>query len=88
MNDDSGYELLANAIIAQACRDYKARLMDLENERQESGDEKKIKGIESSIKAIENFFNGAWFAQLSGGDVNPEYIMKRLRREAYEGKRR
>ena len=41
---------------------------------------KKLKCHESTV-AIERFFHSHWFTKLSGGSVNPDFILKRLRRE-------
>lgn len=41
---------------------------------------KKLRCHEST-RAIENFFHSDWFVKLSGGSVDPDFILKRLRRE-------
>ena len=63
------YEELANAIILQAVKDYRAAA-------------KTPKERESArvLREVERFFRSGWFVELT--DVEPKAILEELRREA------
>jgi len=64
---DEGVDLLRNAIVIQAAKDYKR-----------SFDYKSGACDEFDRKEIETFFRGEWYEQLT--DVNSEYIMNEIKR--------
>lgn len=63
------YEDLANAIILQAARDYRAALKKPDD-----------RAAAAMQREVERFFRSAWFVELT--DVEPEVISEGLRREA------
>ena len=67
----SVYQLLANAIIKQAARDYQKLLCHMSVER-------------CSIKECQNFFNGNYFRTLT--KLDGPTLMHQLEREAKEYK--
>ena len=69
----TGYQALANAIVLQAAKDYKAAIRQM----------KRHPGTRAgmgTVIQIEKFFHSAWFGVLT--DIDPDYLIKRLRREA------
>lgn len=64
---DEGVDLLRNAIVIQAAKDYKR-----------SFDYKSGACDEFDRKEIETFFRSEWYEQLT--DVNSEYIMNEIKR--------
>lgn len=65
------YHALIRAIIKLACRDYVAAV-------------KRHKTYES--KQLEEYFRSDHFALLTGGVIDPDYLISRLRRQAKSGK--
>jgi hypothetical protein len=67
------YENLANAIVIQACKDYrKAYKRFLRKERSAHNDT-------SELQELECFFRSNWYKTLTG--IDGEYLMERLRQE-------
>lgn len=66
------YEALANAIVAQAARDYRSAL-------------KKLKRNPENLDAlwrkgeVESFFRSAWYQELT--NLDPELLIMRLKKE-------
>lgn len=76
MNDTTNpYERLANAIVLQAVKDYRAAKKKLK---------RKGRNIqaERDVADIERFFRSGWFSQLT--EVDGEYLLDRLKREVDE----
>jgi hypothetical protein len=73
MNDE-GVDLLRNAIVIQAAKDYKR-----------SFDYKSGACDEFDRKEIEKFFRSEWYEQLT--DVDSEYIMNEIKRIVREERR-
>ena len=71
MNMDP-YQTLANAIVEQAVRDYRAALKDLK----ENPHNRMAKAEKDSIL---RFFRSQWYACLT--EVDAEYLIKRLDKE-------
>ena len=69
----TGYQALANAIIIQAAKDYKAALRQM---KRHPG----TKAGMGTIMQIEKFFHSRWFGILT--DVDPDYLIQKLRLEA------
>ncbi len=69
----TGYQALANAIIAQAAKDYKAALR-IQKRHPDS------RAAMAEIRRIERFFRSPWFNVLT--DLNSEYLIAHLRKEA------
>ena len=69
---DDPYEALANAIVLQACEDYRAALKKIK---------KNPKNQEAMSKAmeIERFFRSGWYQALTS--VDGEYLIRKLREE-------
>lgn len=70
--DGDPYENLANAIVAQAAKDYIAALKKLKRKRNN-------KMAMQEAMDLERFFHSAWYAQLTS--VDPDYLIRRLRNE-------
>ena len=67
------YENLANAIILQAVKDYRAALKNhLKRPTSEHG--------RQDVEELEMFFRSGWYQMLT--DVDGEYLIERLREEA------
>ena len=69
----TGYQALANAIIIQAAKDYKAALRQM---KRHPG----TKAGMGTIMQIERFFHSSWFGMLT--QIDPDYLINRLRKEA------
>lgn len=70
-----GYQTLANAVVAQAAKDYREALRRL-REHPDSP------AAEQTRRECESFFRSAWYGMLT--DINPEYIIRRIREEEAE----
>ena len=69
---DTGWEDLANAIIAQAAEDWmwaQRKLQRRPNNWQAL----------QAVRETETFFRSRWFGRLSG--ANPEYVIRKLKEE-------
>lgn len=69
----TGYQALANGIIEQAVKDYRAALKTLRRHRIP-------KRQWRQPMEVERFFHSSWFAVLT--DIDPDYLIERLRKEA------
>ena len=69
----TGYQALANAIIEQAVKDYRAALKILRRYPDS-------KAAMASAMEVEKFFHSSWYAALT--DIDPDYLIDRLRKEA------
>lgn len=67
------YDALAQAIILQAVADYRTALK-MQKRHPDS------RAALSEIREIEKFFHSSWFEVLT--DVNPDYLLRRLKKEA------
>lgn len=67
------YEELANAIVLQACNDYKSAY---KRQLRRSGI---VNTPDPEVVELETFFRSAWYATLTS--VDGEYLMERLRKE-------
>ena len=67
-----GYEELANAIIIQAAKDYRSALKRLKKNPEN-------KKAATMKRECERFFHSPWYTMLT--DVNPNYILNRIREE-------
>lgn len=74
------YENLANAIIIQACDDYRAACKTLKSNprRKETRQE-----AEKMRDEVASFFRSQWFMELT--DVDGEYLMRKLNEEVENG---
>ena len=68
----TGYQALANAIIAQAARDYRTALR-IQKRHPDS------RAALSEIRRLERFFRSNWYSVLT--NLNPEYLIAMLRKE-------
>lgn len=66
------YRALGAEIIIQAADDYVMALR---------------KGEKMEAQTLEKFFRSSWFEMLSGGNIDPEYIIRELRYKAKHRKR-
>jgi hypothetical protein len=73
MKQISGYQELANAIIVQACEDY--RILS----SKDLVFSKSLYDPRCSKKEIEQFFKSQWFMILT--DLDPQVILKKLKEE-------
>ena len=71
----TGYQALANAIIEQAVKDYRAALKVLRRHPDS-------KAAMAEAMEIERFFHSGWYGVLT--EIDPDYLIKRLRKEAAE----
>lgn len=71
--DGNPYENLANAVIVQACDDYREELKKIKKnpERREA--------IDAALR-IERFFRSGWFGALT--TVDGDFLIRRIREEA------
>ncbi len=69
----TGYQALANAIIEQAVKDYRAALKVLRRHPDS-------KAAMAEAMEIERFFHSGWYGVLT--EIDPDYLIKRLRKEA------
>ena len=69
----TGYQALANGIIEQAVKDYRAALKTLRRHPDS-------KAAMATAMEVERFFHSSWFAVLT--DIDPDYLIERLRKEA------
>ena len=68
----TGYQALANAIIEQAVKDYRATLKVLRRHPDS-------KAAMAEAMEIERFFHSSWYGVLT--EIDPDYLIKRLRKE-------
>ena len=68
-----GYQILANAIVEQAVKDYRDALRRLKKNPNS-------KGAMADAMEIEKFFHSPWYGVLT--QVDPDYLIDRLRKEA------
>ena len=76
------FEKLANAIVVQACKDYRDELNWLSAHQpvtEEDEEDEKYIGHLSEKDSIERFFVSDWFCALT--DLDGQYIMQRIRKE-------
>lgn len=66
------YQELANAIVEQAAKDYRAALKTLWRHPDS-------KAATQTTMEVERFFNSPWYAALT--DIDPDYLIDRLRKE-------
>jgi hypothetical protein len=69
----TGYQALANAIIIQAAKDYKAAVRLLKRHPDSRS------GMDTAME-IERFFHSPWYNVLT--NVDPDYLIQKLREEA------
>ena len=69
----TGYQALANGIIEQAVKDYRAALKILRRHPDS-------KAAMATAMEVERFFRSSWFAVLT--DIDPDYLIEKLRKEA------
>ncbi len=69
----TGYHALANAIIEQAVKDYRAALKVLRRHPDS-------KAAMAEAMEIERFFHSGWYGVLT--EIDSDYLIKRLRKEA------
>lgn len=74
--DMDGYQLLANAIIEQAVKDYR---YDRDILKTRSEKTTAYKNAAYDIKRIERFFRSDWFKELT--DIDGEWLLDKLREE-------
>ena len=72
----SPYQVLANAIILQAVRDYR---LAKEKLAEDPKDKEKRKAARSTIRKVEQFFRSKWFQQLT--DLDGEDLLSKLKEE-------
>ena len=70
----NSYEALANAIVVQAVKDYRAARKTLRRHPGSSN-------AAATIREVEAFFYSSWIKALTTTD--PEYILEQLRREEH-----
>lgn len=75
--EERAYTDLANAIVVQAANDYRSAL---------KGNDVEGKPPKSVLIELECFFRSDWYRMLT--KVDPEYLMKQLRKEHRENMRK
>ena len=78
--DNAGCEELANAIIIQACKDYKSAYIRYLR-RYGTPDR-----LDPELAELERFFRSDWYKTLTS--VDGEYLMKRMREEVDESRKK
>jgi len=78
--DNAGCEELANAIIIQACKDYKSAYIRYLR-RYGTPDR-----LDPELAELECFFRSDWYKTLTS--VDGEYLMKRMREEVDESQKK
>lgn len=68
----TGYPVLANGIIEQAAKDYRAALKTLMRHPD-------FKAAMATAMEVERFFHSSWYAVLT--NIDPDYLIDRLRKE-------
>lgn len=82
MKEIDGYQLLANAIIQQACYDYRVakriiqRLSSISDKDRTEEQQKKLDEAKKTVKEVLNFFSSAAFEVLT--KASPHYILNKL----------
>lgn len=66
------YEALANAIVAQAAKDYRVALCKLKKQPSSLM-------ARDIVREVEAFFRSSWFRALT--TIDPNFILNKLRRE-------
>lgn len=74
----TGYQALANAIIEQAVKDYRAALKILRRHPDSKA------AMEEAME-LEKFFHSGWYGDLT--DVDPDFLITKLRKEAVKNDR-
>ena len=69
----NGWQALANGIVEQAVKDYRAALKTLRRHPDS-------KAAMSTAMEVERFFHSDWYGQLT--TIDPDYLIDRLRKEA------
>ena len=69
----TGYQMLANAIIEQAAKDYRKDIKMLKRHPHSKA------AMEDAME-IERFFHSSWFGMLR--QIDPDFVINRLRKEA------
>ena len=72
------YEELANAVVIQACNDYKKAYKQSLRKSGFAGE------ADAELAELEEFFRSDWYKQLT--EVDGEYLMERLREEVAKKK--
>lgn len=85
MKEIEGYQLLANAIIQQACYDYSMakmiiqRLSSISDKHRTKEQQIKLDNAHRTVKEVLNFFSSAAFGMLT--KASPHYILNKLDEE-------
>ena len=69
----TGTQALVNAIITQAAKDYRSAIRSLKRNP-------KNRAAMAEALELEKFFHSSWYSVLT--DVDPDYLINRLRKEA------
>lgn len=69
----NGWQALANGIVEQAVKDYRAALKTLHRHPDS-------KAAMATAMEVERFFHSDWYGQLT--TIDPDYLIDRLRKEA------
>lgn len=68
----NGWQALANGIVEQAVKDYRAALKTLRRHPDS-------KAAMATAMEVERFFHSDWYGQLT--TIDPDYLIDRLRKE-------
>ena len=69
----NGWQALANGIVEQAVKDYRAALKTLRRHPDS-------KAAMATAMEVERYFHSDWYGQLT--TIDPDYLIDRLRKEA------
>ena len=69
----NGWQALANGIVEQAVKDYRAALKTLRRHPDS-------KAAMATAMEVKRFFHSDWYGQLT--TIDPDYLIDRLRKEA------
>lgn len=75
---DTGYDKLRDAIVVQACKDYRKNLMKLRN----SDRIYEIEIAKLAIKELEDFFRSEWYECLTS--IDGVWLMDAIKKDVFE----
>lgn len=81
---DEGYQALANAIIVQACKDYRRAVLILRDKPNDlflltEKEKRKYEHAAKTIKQVRKFFKSQYFTHLT--KVDPNYLWEILNKD-------
>jgi len=72
------YEILANAIVVQAVKDYRIALLHLQKKPDN-------RDYQREVTSLKRFFRSGWYSKLT--NLNGEYLIRRINEEVQRSDR-